>query len=119
MANARRPDIARADAAEWVEQRLAEPQPAGVTRLLFHSIVWQYLPPAGRIRIEQAMAAAGAAAQAESPLAWVMLETNRATFRHEIRVRYWPGGGVEAVLGEAHAHGAWLEWFGGSKPRSD
>lgn len=34
----------RADAADWVEARLAEPQAAGVTRVLMHSVVWQYLP---------------------------------------------------------------------------
>ena len=46
------------------------------------------------------------------PLAWVRLETNRATFRHELTARYWPGGDAPALLSEAHPHGAWLEWHG-------
>ncbi len=112
LAAAKRPDLVQADAADWVEQRLARPQAAGLTRVLYHSIVWQYLSGSGRARIEAAMAAAGARATAERPLAWVSLETNRATFRHELRVQRWPGPSEPALLGEAHAHGAWIKWFG-------
>jgi len=108
---ARPPRLTQADAADWVEQRLAMPQEAGVCRVLYHSIVWQYLGDERRARITAAMEAAGALATAERPLGWVSLETNRATFRHELRVRYWPGGEEAVLLGAAHAHGAWVEWF--------
>ena len=104
------PRIDHADAADWVEARLAEPQPAGVTRVLYHSIVWQYLPPEGRDRITAAMTAAGANATPDRPIAWLALETNRETFRHELRVWHWPGGDGEVQLGEAHAHGQWVKW---------
>jgi hypothetical protein len=105
------PRLTKADAADWVEARLLEPQAAGVCRVLFHSIVWQYIPPAGRERIEAAMARAASHATTERPLAWIMLETNRKTFRHELRLRWWPTGPADWVhLGEAHAHGAWVEW---------
>lgn len=110
-ARARRPDLVAMDAADWVDHRLARPQPAGVTRVVYHSIVWQYIPPEGRARIATAMEAAGARAAPDRSIAWIMLETNRQTFRHELRVRYWPGGDW-ALLGEAQAHGAWVEWFG-------
>lgn len=110
----RPPLVDRADAADWVEARLAEPQENGVTRVLFHSIVWQYVPADRRARIDAAMAAAGARATSQRPLAWVMVETNRQTFRHELRCRYWPGGETEILLGEAHAHGAWIDWRGAS-----
>ena len=112
FANARPPRLDRADAADWAETRLAAPQEQGVTRVLFHSIVWQYLPVEGRARIESAMAAAGTGATAEKPLTWVTVETNRETFRHELRCRFWPGGADWTLLGEAHAHGAWVEWRG-------
>lgn len=111
LARAHRPAIAQADAADWVEAQVATPQPAGVTRVLYHSIVWQYLAPEGRARIEAAMDRAGAAATLERPLAWLALETNRQTFRHELRVRYWPGGAEPVLLGEAHAHGRWVKWM--------
>ena len=61
---------------------------------------------------EGAAAGAGSRATADRPLAWVRLETNRATFRHELTARYWPGGDAPALLSEAHPHGAWLEWHG-------
>ena len=111
LARERAPLLTQADAADWVEHRLAAPQEVGVCRVLYHSIVWQYLGDERRARITAAMEAAGARATPDRPLAWVMLETNRATFRHELRVRYWPGGEEPALLGAAHAHGAWVEWF--------
>lgn len=112
FANQRPPVVAQADAADWVDAGLADPQPEGVTRVLYHSIVWQYIGAESRRRIEAAMLAAGAKASPERPLAWVTVETNRQTFRHELHCRYWPGGAEDVLLGEAHAHGAWVEWFG-------
>ncbi len=105
------PIIAHQDAGPFVDEMLAEPPQRGVTRVLFHSIVWQYIPAETRARIEAAMAQAGAAATTECPLAWISLETNRETFRHELRVRYWPGGEEAHLLGCGHPHGAWAEWF--------
>ncbi|MDE2301828.1 MAG: DUF2332 domain-containing protein [Sphingomonadales bacterium] len=112
LAQASPPRLVRAEADAWVPVRLAAPQPAGVTRVFYHSIVWQYLAPEARARIEAALRDAGARASAQRPLAWVMLETNRATFRHELRVRHWPGPAGWTLLGEAQAHGAWVEWRG-------
>ena len=105
------PDVAKADAADWVEQRLSAPQEAGVTRVFHHSIVWQYIPEDRRKRIKAALYAAGENAMAEKPLAWMSLETNRKTFRHELKIRYWPGPEETVLLGQAQAHGAWVEWF--------
>jgi hypothetical protein len=113
LAGEKAPDVVAMDAADWVAERLAAPQEAGVTRVIHHSIVWQYIPAERRVAITSAIEAAGAAATAERPLAWMMLETNRATFRHELTVRYWPGDGDAVLLGEAQAHGAWVEWRGG------
>jgi len=105
------PQIAHQDAAPFVDEMLADSPQAGVTRVLFHSIVWQYIPQETRTHIAAAMSAAGAAATADSPLAWVSLQTNRETFRHELRVRFWPGGEEAALLGCGHPHGAWVEWY--------
>ncbi len=116
LAEEQRPDIVEADAADWVEYRLLQPHSSRVTRVIYHSIVWQYLPSECRKRITAAIAAAGAKATSDRPLAWVSLETNRATFRHELVVRYWNGSsqdGEPNLLGQAQAHGAWIEWFDG------
>ena len=112
MAERAAPDLVKMDAGEFVRQRLAAPQDAGATRVLFHSIVWQYLPDSTQQAITAAMEAAGAAATADKPLAWIALETNRETFKHELWVRYWPGGAGAVKLAEAHPHGAWVQWLG-------
>ena len=104
-------DLVQADAAEFVEARLATPQASATTRVLMHSIVWQYLPDDTQLRIQVLMAIASEAATIDKPLAWISLETNRATFRHELKVSYWPGGSEPVILGEAHAHGLWVNWF--------
>ena len=102
--------LERDDAAAWIEARLAEPQPAGVTRVLMHSVVWQYLGAERQARIAAAMEAAGARATRERPLAWVRMEPERGlTPRQEVWVRTWPDGAPEAKLAHAHAHGAWVE----------
>jgi hypothetical protein len=112
MIRARPVDLIQADAADFVEARLATPQAAGTTRVLMHSIVWQYLPDTVQQRIQTAMMEAGTKATSDKPLAWISLETNRNTFRHELKVSYWPDGGEAVLLGEAHAHGAWVNWIG-------
>lgn len=104
------PDLVRMNAADFVEAELARPQEAGTTRVLMHSIVWQYVPADQQARITAAMEAAGARATPERPLAWIALEANRVLHLHELVVRYWPGGGEPVMLGRAHPHGASIDW---------
>ncbi len=111
LAAEKRPDVVKADALDWVLEQLVAPQDDGVTRVFNHSIVWQYIPAERRQAITEAIEAAGARATAEKPLAWMMLETNRETFAHELRVRYWPGGEDWKLLAQAQAHGSWVEWL--------
>jgi len=106
------PDLVQQDAAAFVTELLAQQQDAGVTRVLFHTVMWQYMPDAVCDLITTAMEEAGAKATADNPLAWIKVETNRETFRQECRVRYWPAGGEEVQLAEAHPHGAWVDWRG-------
>ncbi|QCB55362.1 DUF2332 domain-containing protein [Sphingopyxis sp. PAMC25046] len=106
-----KPKLAHANAADFVEAELAKPQAAGTTRLLMHSIVWQYVPADQQARVTAAMEEAGARATPERPVAWVALEANRTVHHHELVVRYWPGGEAPKKLAHAHAHGAWVEWL--------
>lgn len=100
--------LEQGDAADWLEARLAEPQPEGVTRVLMHSVVWQYLGEERQARITAAMEAAGARATDERPLAWVKMEPDRVTAVQEVWVRTWPEGAPEAKVAQAQAHGAWV-----------
>lgn len=109
---AKKPDIVRMNAADFVEAELARPHEAGTTRVLMHSIVWQYVPQDQQARITAAMEAAGAAASPSSPLAWIAVEADRSVHRHKLTVRYWPGGaGQETQLSWSHPHGADVEWL--------
>ena len=103
-----RPDIVKQNAADFVEAVLAQPQKPGTTRVLMHSIVWQYVPHDQQARVSAAMAAAGERATPESPLAWIALEANRVVHMHELSAQFWPGGEARVKLGTAHPHGAWL-----------
>ncbi len=105
------PDLVRMNAADFIEAELARPQEAGTTRVLMHSIVWQYVPTDQRARVTAAMAQAAAAATPERPLAWIALEANRTLLHHELSVQYWPGGERRLQLASAHAHGAALDWL--------
>jgi hypothetical protein len=106
------PQLIRANAADFVESELARPQTEGTTRVLMHSIVWQYVPADQQARVTAAIEAAGARATAGRPLAWIALEANRTVHHHELVVRYWPDGAAPRMLGRSHAHGAWVEWLG-------
>lgn len=106
------PEIARMPADAFVEDVLAEDPQPGVTRVIMHSVVWQYVPEDQRQRVTALMKDAGAHATEDCPLAWVSLEANRDTHRHELTVRYWPGGEDWCRLGTAHPHGEWVEWAG-------
>ena len=113
IAEARRrpPELVCQNAADFVEEALARPQAAGTTRVLMHSIVWQYVPQDQQARVTAAMEAAGARATADRPLAWIALEANRVLHRHEMVVRHWPGDGAPQLLARAHPHGANIEWL--------
>lgn len=104
------PNMVRKNGADFVEAELARPQLAGTTRMLMHSIVWQYVPDDQQQRISAAMEAAGARASSDRPLAWVSVEANRNTHRHELKVRYWPGEDEPHLLALAHPHGASIDW---------
>jgi hypothetical protein len=111
-------NLDHADAADWIEARLAEPQAEGVTRVLMHSVVWQYIPEPNANRVRAAMLAAGERATPERPLAWVAMEPDRALAEQVVTVRSWPGDGEWEVVATAHAHAAWVR-PGGRFERDD
>jgi len=110
LAAADPPPIDRADAADWVEDRLAGPAAPGTLRVLMHSITWQYLPQEHRARIRAAMAAAGAAARAGTPLAWIAFERDETPGSAALTLTLWPGG-RRRMMARCDFHGASARWL--------
>ncbi len=108
-------DIARAAAEDWLPEQLAQPTP-GVATVVFHSIVWQYLPEATRARLLATLEAAGTAATEEAPLAYLRLEPSPETyFPAELRLTLWPGAtsaSASRLLSTSGFHFGQVTWIG-------
>ncbi|MEA3043064.1 MAG: hypothetical protein QOH47_902 [Sphingomonadales bacterium] len=104
------PPVARGDAADWIERALAIPGPSGVTRLVMHSVSFQYFPAAVQARIVRHLARAGAAAAGEAPLAWLRFEKLADEEGYSLRLRAWPDGG-DRLLARAHPHASSIRWL--------
>ena len=112
IAQAHPPLVEAGDGAAWIERKLTEPQQAGVTRVIYHSIALQYFPAEGQARVKAAIQAAGASATADRPLAWLSMEFVSMNTPPELSLRCWPGDGVRELLATCHPHGATVDWKG-------
>lgn len=113
LARTHRPPLVQGDAADWLVSNLALRE--GVATVVYHSIAFQYFPPAGQARIIAHLNAVGASASANQPLAWLRLEMDdpASPAQPAIRLTLWQGGEPhEQLLGHAHAHGAFVQWIG-------
>ena len=95
------PPVDRADACDWLESKLSQ-RADGVATIVFHSILWQYLDDAHRARLRALLAAAGAEASADSPLAWLRMEP--AGELAAVTMTTWPTG-HERVVAVSGYHG--------------
>ncbi len=86
---------------------------SGAWTVLWHSIMWQYLPADEQARVTARVEELGAAADEGAPFAHLFLEPTRreAGGRHEFLVvlTTWPGGD-RRVLGKAAPHGLPVTW---------
>jgi hypothetical protein len=106
LAVARGVRVQRADAAAWLEERLAH-RAADALTVVYHSVFYQYPPQETRARIAAVIEQAGCAAPA--PLAWLRLEPEavlggpRESVRFLIDLVTWPGG-ERRTLGTTDGH---------------
>lgn len=126
-------DVTQAAAGDWLQDRLAEGR-SGAATVVFHSIVWQYIPAPEQQRIRALVAAAGAAADPDAPLAWLRMEPPvrvapdalrggqppepdfaapdaRAEDLADVHLTLWPGGETYLVA-KAGYHGRPVVWRG-------
>lgn len=85
----------------------------GATTVLWHSVMWQYLPLTDRDAVSAGIEDVGAAASNTAPFAHLFMEPTRRTpdAAHELLVvlRTWPGG-ERRVLGHCAPHGLPTTW---------
>jgi hypothetical protein len=105
------PQIDRGDAADWLEERLALEPERGITRVVMHSVAFQYFDAASQERVRSRIEAAGKRASAAAPLAWLRFEKEPGEERHSLRLRTWPG--EERLLAWTHPHGRSVTWLAG------
>ena len=102
--------VERADLARWVADRLTRPRP-GVATVVYHTIVWPYLPGAVREAADAALSAAGERATAAAPLALVSFESTTADpSRTELHLTQWPGGERRLLARSSH-HPVTVDWI--------
>ena len=103
--------VERADAGAWLSRHLEGPLVAHTATVVFHTIVWQYLPASTRDHLRRTLAAAGVAATRQNPLCWLRMEPAAPTHA-DLRLTVWPGG-EETHLADVGYHGHGLSWLAG------
>ena len=109
LAAADPPRIEEGDAADWLESALPLTPEPGVTRVVMHSVAFHYFPDDTKRRVTAYVEAAGAAARADAPLAWLRYEEQPGDGHFSLRLRTWPG--EEELLAWTHPHGRSVEWL--------
>lgn len=99
--------VLQEDALSFLARRL---QPvAGAARVIYHSIMWQYLSAEDQATGEAMIFAAGAKATPDTPLAWLRAEPDNRGEGAAITLNLWPGGETRD-LGRMDFHGRWIAW---------
>ena len=103
--------VEQMDAATYVERLALLP---GHLTVLWHSVMWQYVPQAEQARVSARLAELGRAASGDAPLVHLYAEPTRRTpgedHRFWVWAQSWPGRGKPMVLGRMAAHGLPVTW---------
>jgi hypothetical protein len=103
--------VQRADASDFLRDRLAGPAQGAVT-VVWHSVVRQYLSPAERDAVDTVLRDAGARASPGAPLVHVGLEPERVgegDYSFRVRTTRWPGGHT-VLAADCQGHGPPVTW---------
>jgi hypothetical protein len=105
--------VERAGALEFLTRELAD-LPEGVTTVVWHSVVWQYVDPAERLAVDALLDRTGRDLTTGAPLVRVSLEPQRVgthDFAFQLHVQRWPDG-TRVHLANALGHGPPVRWTG-------
>ncbi len=109
IAKAHPPQVAKADLVDWLAARLDEAPTPGVTRVVFNSIVMQYISAESRQKVVSLLATAGAMATCDTPLVWLQMEMAKMGEPPALLLQCWPGGDSQ-LLAKVHPHGHQIGW---------
>ncbi len=111
LAAAYPPAVEQADAPDFVRRWLALRRD-GEAAVLFHSIMWQYMPQESRDAIMALLADAGSRATVDRPLAHLRMEPLAGPDGFATLIlTTWPGGETRH-LARCDFHGRWIDWTG-------
>ena len=86
---------------------------AGTTTVLWHSVMWQYLPAPEQARVTAGIERLAEQGTSDARFVHVWLEPEtleeRRGHRYPVRMTAWPGG-VERILGWTAPHGVPVSW---------
>ncbi len=103
--------IESADVVDWLPGRLAETK-IGQAHVIYHSIMWQYMPEKSQHKVESIIREAGFRAFRSAPVAWLRLEPDTGSPQGaSLKLTLWPSG-EERTLARADFHGRWVHWAG-------
>jgi hypothetical protein len=100
--------VDKADAADWIRDKLAT-LPDGQATVLYHSIAAQYFDDDTNARFNAAIRDASQRATNEAPFAWLRFEHASLREFPYLVLTIWPGG-IEKTLAQAHPHGLFVDW---------
>ena len=101
--------VQRESALTWLPSVLEE-APAGQCRVVFHTIVTQYMPSDERHHYEASLHTIGASATTQRPLAWLSFEMDEKAPGAPLYLTFWPNC-ERTLLARADFHGRWIEWM--------
>jgi hypothetical protein len=103
--------VRRQSAADFVDELALRP---GHLTVLWHSVMWQYVPQPQRARVTARLVELGRAAGEDAPLVHLYAEPTRRRPGEEhqfwVWAQTWPGPGQAVVLGRMAAHGLPVTW---------
>lgn len=96
------------DAHAFIARRLAGTKPDEL-HVIYHSIVWQYLPKPAQEACAALIQKAGQRATEATPLAWLSIEADDTPGSAAMQCRIWPDNSTYS-LGRVDFHGRWVAW---------
>ena len=101
-----RMEVDAQEASQWVAQAAPE---KGMSTTVFHSLVWQYMPPHEQAEVSAILLSHASRATPSAPFAWLRMELEEAAKQFQLRLTMWPSG-EERLLAVVHPHGEFAVW---------